>query len=125
MSLSLANLAWVGSGFACDMTSPAGGVAMAGMDMAGDIAGMDMSGMDMTATTETQSGEEPEPQHAPCDFPWAPEGCRSMAPCAPVALASIADPLRASDTIPVAVTALVVLTPPSNDLLPGLPPPRA
>lgn len=125
MSFSLANLAWVGSGFACDMTSPAGGVAMAGMDMAGNMAGMDMAGMDMTGTTKTQSGEEPAHQHAPCDLPWAPGGCQSMAPCAPIALASIADPLRASATIPVAITALVVLTPPSIDLLPELPPPRA
>ncbi len=93
--------------------------------MSGDMAGMDMPEMDMAGTGQKQSGKESEHHHAPCDFPWAPEGCQSMAPCAPIALASITEPLRTPDAMPSSVAPAGVLTPPSIKLPPELPPPRA
>ncbi len=132
MSLLLAHLAWVGSGFACDMTTMAhsGSDAIAAMDMSDDMAGMDMTGMDMagmdmSGTTKPLSGSESEHHHAPCDFPWAPEGCQSMAPCAPIALAAVTELFARPDAKQSSVAALGVLTPPSIKRPPELPPPRA
>lgn len=122
MTILLTHLAWVGSGFACDMTD---GAAMAAPDVMGDMSGMSMPGMDMAGMTERQSGGESEHHHAPCDFPWAPEGCQSMTPCAPIALASVTELLRTPDAMPSAIAVLAVLPPPSIQLPPEPPPPRA
>ncbi len=121
MTVLVAHLAWVGSGFACDMT---GGAAMAAPDMMADMSGMSMPGMDMTGMTQEKSGGE-SGHHAPCDFPWVPEGCQSMTPCAPIALASASELLRAPDAMPSSIADLAVLTRPSIKLPPELPPPRA
>lgn len=114
------------SGFACampDMSSSADAgaetSAMAGMD---DMAGMPGMG-DMAApegTAPAQSEDE-----SPCRFPWAPSGCRDMAPCAPAALAEAAWQPEAAASDRGVQGARVVLTPPSFGTAPELPPPRA
>ena len=123
VSLLLAHLVWVGSGFACVMPGmgQSESAAMSGMDM----RGVDMAGMDMPSHAEQHQSATPAHDHVPCKFPWAPDGCQSMAPCAPVALTSHAQSLRAPDSVPTSVASLVVLTPPSQVRPPELPPPRA
>src|SRR5688572_16197350 len=91
------------SGFACsgesmaamDMTAAASGGAGGTTSMA-DMPGMpgmpDMPGMPAASPDEAPSGDDGEgtPKEAPCRFPWAPAGCRDMAPCAPATLAVVA-----------------------------------
>jgi hypothetical protein len=124
-TLLLAHLVWVGSGFACVVpaTGHSAVAVMAGMDMSGDMPTADMVGMDMSATQHP--GGESGPDHAPCTFPWAPDGCQSMAPCAPTALSSHAEALRVLHAVPSPVASLDVRTPPSVKSPPELPPPRA
>jgi hypothetical protein len=121
-SLLFAQLLWAGSGFACGMPGAehSAGVLMAGMDMSGDMAGMDMSGM---ATPE--EGGVPAHHHTSCDTPAMPDDCQSMAPCAPLALASAPESSSVPQRTPSFVTPLVVLTPPSLAFPPESPPPRA
>lgn len=126
-SLLLAHLAWLGSGIACDMATmgQAGGAAMAAMDMPVEVAGVGAPRSDAAGMSRVPSGATAEHHHAPCDFPWSADGCRSTAPCAPMALASMSVSLRASDAAQPSVAAVGVLTPPSTMLPPELPPPRA
>lgn len=122
MTILLTHLAWVGNGFACDMTD---GAATAAPDVRGDMPGMNMPGMNMAGMTQKESGGESGQHHAPCDFPWAPDGCQSMTPCAPIALASITALLRTPNATPSSIADLAVLTPPSIRRPPEPPPPRA
>ena len=127
VTVLLAQLLLVESGFGCQMPSmeqDAGGAmamstgAMAGMDM----SGMDMSGMDVP--TSPSDTDDPSDE-APCRFPWAPAGCQSMVPCGPAALAVLTPALTVPKAAPGAALALTVLTPPSQARPPELPPPRA
>ena len=111
------------SGFACatpDMMAPTpAGVrasAMAGME---EMAGM----TDMPASPDGAPSQRDG--EAPCRFPWAPSGCRDMAPCAPAALAVTAWQPEASARGRGVQRARAVLTPPSFGTAPELPPPRA
>ncbi len=90
-----------------------------------NMSRMDMPGMEMPSGPQQPAGGAPEHDHAPCKFPWAPDGCQSMTPCAPLALTSYTQSLRAPDDVPSTVAPLVVLTPPSQVRPPELPPPRA
>jgi hypothetical protein len=112
------------SGFACampDMASSArtGAEASAMAAMAGmsDMAGMP----DMTASGSTA----PEQDEAPCRFPWAPSGCRDMAPCAPAALTVASWQPEGRARVHDVQRAAAVLAPPSFGTAPELPPPRA
>ena len=118
VSLAFAQILWAGSGFACAMPVMAAehspGASMAGIDMSGDMAGMDMP-----------DEQEPMHHHAACDVPSAPDDCQSMTPCAPLALAPIAEAPRVPDLVPSAVVVLAELMPPSTTAPPESPPPRA
>jgi hypothetical protein len=98
--------------------------AVASMDMPGDMPMADMPGMDMSGAQQQPGGESGH-DHAPCTFPWAPDGCQSMAPCAPTALTSHAEALRVLHAVPSPVASLDVRTPASIKSPPELPPPRA
>ena len=106
-ALFLLQLVFVGSGYVCAMPH------------AGDTGGQ-MAGMAM----HTDHHAPPDKQ-APCRFPWAPDGCQSMAPCAPAALTSPTQVLSPAPQPVTIVPALTVLTPPSQTSPPELPPPRA
>lgn len=123
VSLLFAHLMWIGSGFACVMpgTGHSEGAAMAGMSM----PGMDVADTDVPSTAQHAPDGAPQHDHAPCKFPWAPDGCQSMTPCAPLALTSHTQSLRALDAIPSSVASLLVLAPPSQVRAPELPPPKA
>lgn len=73
----LLHLVLVGSGYACGLTSHG--------RSAGDMPGMQMGGMQSNTTAP---GSVPE-KEAPCRLPWAPDGCQSMAACAPAAVKSV------------------------------------
>lgn len=124
VSLLLAHVTWVGSGFACRMPGMGnisdGMASMAGMDM----SSTEMDGMGMAGTLEQPSGA-PAHDHEGCQLPWAPDGCQSMAPCAPLAMASLLQVLQVPGDVPAAVASQLVLTPPSQVRAPELPPPRA
>lgn len=129
VSLFLAHAMWVGSGFACTMPPmDQSSSTAATMDMStAHMAGMDMPEMDMagTAAPAGDMGRMPSHDHEPCNLPWAPDGCESMAPCGPSALASSPELAREPASVPVAVPELAVLTPPSPNRSPEPPPPRA
>ena len=113
VTLLFAHTMGVGSGFACVMPAMADPSAAA-------MAGMDMSGM-----AEQQSGDAPSKERAPCDFPWAPDGCELMAPCGPLAIASLAQVPQPAAVVPALAGQRAVLMPPSMTRAPELPPPRA
>ena len=123
MTVLFAHVLWVGSGFACVMPemgrSPS--AAMTTMDM----SDANMAGMDMPDATGNSPRGAPARDHAPCKLPWAPDGCSSMTPCAPIALASPTEPLGSPEMMPPSIARLAVLTPPSQVRTPDLPPPRA
>jgi hypothetical protein len=107
------------AGFACadaSMQDMAGSASAAGMD---DMPGMSRSGAPRNAA------HDPAPAQGPCRFPWAPSGCRDMAPCSPAALTVAAamppDPAPATEAIIVAR----VTAPVSVEMPPEPPPPRA
>jgi hypothetical protein len=115
LSFVLLQLVLVESGYVCRM--PANGPVGAS-----DMAGMQMPGRaDHSPTAPAQHDK----QDAPCRFPWAPNGCQAMAPCAPaavtVASAVIASFAPAANVLP----QLVALAPPALTMAPELPPPRA
>ena len=114
---------WIGTGSACVMPNMAASHgSMAGMNMS---TGAGMAGMDMTDTVGSGASQTPEQDHAPCQFPWAPNGCASMTPCAPVAIGSTQQVLRETLEPSVDVATLRVLMPPSRGHAPEPPPPRA
>jgi hypothetical protein len=114
----------VESGFACAMPDT---TAMATAD-GGAMAGMPM---DMPAAPERAPAgpsDGPSGRHSDdgsCRFPWAPSGCRDMAPCAPAALAVAAWLAPPAASAPAALAAARVTAPPSVIAPPELPPPRA
>ena len=120
-SLLLANLTWVGSGYACAM--PAMAHPSQASSASNGATDAEMPGMDMSAAAATPSGGSHHEQ--PCRLPWVPEGCQSMAPCAPAVFASHAFTLDVPNVTPVAIADLHVLEPPSEMAAPDLPPPRA
>lgn len=88
--------------------------------------GMTSSAMNSGTIMHTNAATLPVPAPpAPCKFPWAPDGCQSMVPCAPAALASAAPVLEHADAAPERIAVGVSLTPLSVTTLPELPPPRA
>ena len=112
LSFVLLQLVLVESGYACGITSDRSstGASMPGMPMPGD----------------TNQQPAPSDDHqAPCRFPWAPNGCQSMAPCAPTALTVSSFAVAPEAPAPVALVELLVLPPLSISLAPELPPPRA
>jgi len=62
---------------------------------------------------------------APCKFPWAPDGCQSMVPCASAALASSAAAINRGRPLPQRVASVAAVAPLSVTTPPELPPPRA
>ena len=112
-SLLLVGLVLVTSGFACDRSSR---------------PGMAMSGMNMGANRTDANLSAPENSKlptVPCRFPWAPDGCQSMIPCAQAAIVSAGSNLEFSVGPSHNAISLVTLTPPSEHPAPELPPPRA
>lgn len=67
----------------------------------------------------------PDDTESPCRFPWAPSGCRDMAPCAPAALVVATWQPQGRAPAHHAWWASPVLAPPSFDTPPEPPPPRA
>jgi hypothetical protein len=108
--LSLCNMVFVGSGFGCARPSSTSSMSMAEMSMAGTVTG---------------SEQHHDRQRGGCQPPWAPGGCRTMAPCAPVALKSGALTLVANAATPEATPVFTVIAPRSISRAPELPPPRA
>jgi hypothetical protein len=109
----------VTSGFACvDSASPD---TMAKMGMAGSAVN---SGAMALGSAATLPASAPAPT-APCKFPWAPDGCQSMVPCAPAALTSGTTALAHTSAVPERIAVGVSLTPLSVTTPPELPPPRA
>lgn len=123
-SLLLLQLVLVGSGFACAMPMPMGQQSPPAANAA-STAVSDMVGMDMSGSQREASSKAPASDRSPCRFPWAPAGCQSMAPCAPVAMAQAAEVASLPVTGAYVVAALDVLTPPSRSTPPELPPPKA
>src|SRR5579862_4534916 len=100
-------LVFVGSGYACPRSDAGGSMADMGMAMA-------------------HGGQPASPHHqTPCRFPWAPDGCRNMVPCAPAAIATPAQAVVDLPPLVASVPVLSVVTPPSVNSPPELPPPRA
>ena len=123
LSLLLAHVAWVGNRSACDLAAhdhpqPA---AMADMNM----SAMDMAGMLRPGLNPGDTAGSSEDPHAPCSLPWATDGCRSAATCAPTALASLVPVLSVPQAAPFSVAAAGDVMPLSLTLVPELPPPRA
>lgn len=108
--LSMCYLVLLGSGFGCTWASSTSSASMAAMEIAGT----------------PQSASHPH-DRAPsgCQLPWAPNGCQTMAPCAPAALESVRFTLAASAATPEAAPPFVVIAPRSLTRAPELPPPRA
>ena len=121
LGLLLANLIWVGSGYACVTPS---GYSTASTATA-DVTSQAMAEMNMAGTPTATSDGAPQDHMPPCQFPWAPDGCQSMAPCAPHAIFAHVFELEVPNATPVRVAELTVLTPPSALRAPDLPPPRA
>lgn len=119
----LIHLTWVGSGFACVMPAMAHTPAVTAVQHAPPSA--DMAGMHMDGASVETSPSTPAHHDLPCRFPWAPDGCQSIAPCAPLAVASAVADTRVPHETPSAVAPQLVLTPPSRTTPPELPPPRA
>ena len=123
MTVLFAHVLWVGSGFACVMPEMGHSSSSTMATMA--MSDANMTRMDMPDATGSSPGGAPAHDHAPCKLPWAPDGCSSMTPCAPIALASQAESLRSPEIVPPSIARLAVLTPPSQIRTPDLPPPRA
>ena len=109
-SMFLVAFVLVTSGFACDSVKV--GETMVGMSMGANHA------------TSSNSPDSQAPA-APCKFPWAPDGCQSMAPCAPAAVASATTSIYTVAAIPQSVAVATQIAPPSVANPPELPPPRA
>ena len=117
--LALLQLVLLESGYAC-AAMPSGQVAD------GAMASMSMPGMAMPEQANaSDSPADAGGEQAPCTFPWAPNGCQTMAPCGPaamvVATGGNTSDLAAHD----GPLTLVELAPSSLSSAPELPPPRA
>lgn len=117
------------SGFACTMPDMASSArAGAGMSAMAHMPGMTgMVGMAEMARITAPDGTAPTEgqDEAPCRFPWAPSGCRDMAPCAPAALTVAAWRGEGGARVHEVQRAAAVLVPLSFGTPPELPPPRA
>lgn len=122
-SLLLLQSVLIGSGFACALPMPMGQPTPAGAELS--TAMSDMTGMDMSGSQQQPSSKAPGSDGSPCRLPWAPAGCQSMAPCAPVAIAETAEVASPLVRGAYSIAALDVLTPPSRSTPPELPPPKA
>lgn len=128
VSVFLLQLVLVEAGFACGMPASA-----AGHGAADPMAGMVMPGQATSNAAAVPALDSPivaapAPEPSPCHFPWAPDGCRDMAPCAPAAMPAPPGVAVATPTPPVRhvrVHAGIVRTPPSVLTAPEPPPPRA
>jgi hypothetical protein len=114
-SLLLAALVLVTSGFAC--IAPESSQDMTAM-------GMTSAHADGQATAQNVAPVQKAPA-TPCKFPWAPDGCQSMVPCAQTALASAAAALNRGGPVPQRVASDAEVAPLSVTTPPELPPPRA
>jgi hypothetical protein len=108
----LLQLLLVESGYACLATGAA----------AGDNT---MAGMAMPAPGSGNSAPAEHGSPAPCRFPWAPNGCQTMAPCAPSVLAVGAMALPLPDVPHGTPVTREPLAHVSVSQPPELPPPRA
>ena len=110
----LLNVLLVSSGYACatPMNAPTDGRGMNGMLMGADAATL-------------AAPSVPAPDKAPCQLPWAPDGCQSMVACAPVAVQSAAISFAAPVRRAAVALIVDVATPESLTRAPELPPPRA
>jgi hypothetical protein len=115
LAFVLLQLVLVESGYAC--VTPMGGATQRA----------DMAGMSMPQSADrSSSAPREQPEHeSPCRFPWAPNGCQTMAPCAPSALAVASAVVTAIAPARNAPARLVMLAPPALNSAPELPPPRA
>ncbi len=122
LSLVMANLAFVTSGYACTahaMTGMSGMVTARVRSAPASTSSVPGSGM-----MQQGSSQDDRQQSSPCRFPWAPNGCESMAPCAPAVLAPSATLRQESVRVPLSVadrTVALLQTAPSA---PETPPPR-
>lgn len=89
------------------------------------MAGMRMDSSHSAQVLSQNPGTHPQSLPAPCRFPWAPDGCQSMVPCSPAAVASTVAQVEAITARHGPITAWTWLTPPSVSSAPELPPPRA
>jgi SAM-dependent methyltransferase len=124
--LLLVQLTLVGSGFTClpDAAAASGSemASMPGMTgMGGPGAMSDMNG----SRSNTADSEPATPSSDSCNFPWAPQGCSLMVPCAPHAMATARVASEAQGAPQHAELAWELDTPPSAILPPDPPPPRA
>lgn len=124
LSLLFLQLQLVEGGYVCQQPAGARPTPSAMVGMAMGAGSMSAAGDPAAATAApARHGDD----QMPCRFPWAPSGCRDMAPCAPAALPSVvvtalapaATPVRAADPV------LVAAAPASLSRPPELPPPRA
>jgi hypothetical protein len=114
LSLVLLQLVLVESGYACRMPTT------------GPVGASEMAGMQMPAGADHASAPAPhDQQESPCRFPWAPNGCQTMAPCAPSALATASTGIASLAATRMAPAQLVLLAPTALSSAPELPPPRA
>jgi hypothetical protein len=114
-SLFLAAFVLVTSGFACIAPGSSQDMKAMGITSAYSVG---------QAAAQNVAPVQKAPA-APCKFPWAPDGCQSMVPCAPAALASSAAALNRGGSVPERVASDVAVAPPSVTTPPELPPPRA
>ena len=112
MSVILFQLMLVAGGYACVMRD-------SGEAVAGAMAGMTMPGSDEGSAPSSKGGERP------CEFPWAPNGCDAMAPCAPAAITVASVTVLQDQRVPEVPATLELLAPTSVSRAPELPPPRA
>ena len=118
---SLVTAFLVTSGFVCSGAEAASHMPdMPGMDMSHMIAGQQADGGSANTSGGAQETVPPS-----CEFPWAPSGCTSMAPCAPAAVAVHRVSLPPLSPGVLAVASASPLQPPSETIAPELPPPRA
>ena len=118
-ALCLVAFVLVSSGFACGDLP--GRDTMGKMGMAPPATNPGAIGHAIAATLPASA---PAPT-APCRFPWAPDACQSLVPCASAALASATAPLGHVSAVPGRIAAGIPLTPLSVTSPPELPPPRA
>jgi hypothetical protein len=119
LALLLIQLVLVGGGFSCEDVEQAVGATTANVAMA------DMRGMAMDGAAESPSSNSRESDPAPCNLPWAPNGCTLMIPCAPHAVTAQVQPIYSVEPANQAVVALEIAAPLSAIIALDTPPPRA
>jgi len=112
LAFSFAHITWAVNVAACASVTPP--------SAAGSAASMD----DMTMSATGATNHEPASNDG-CSRSSIPAQCQAMAPCVPMALAAPPEFSTVATRVETSVTALLVLTPPSQSLAPESPPPRA